>query len=1664
MLILSTFRRRKALFTRGIIFSQIAVQLGVALTPFWATSVNAAMLTPQDDPSSSATAGHLKNLGQAIQSGSLNGMAAQQTTGLAIQNVEQWLQQFGTARVELGTDSRFKPHTGSLDLLLPLYSSESNLVFTQNGIRNVDGQFTGNVGLGHRHFTGGWMLGYNAFYDQNMSRGHKRIGSGVEAWRDYLKLSGNGYYRLSDWRNSQDVIDYDARPANGFDLRTEAWLPTYPALGARVMYEQYYGNEVALVGKDKRQSNPKAVTAGLSWTPVPLVSLTTDHKKGGSQSETLFGLQFNLQFGKSLTSQLDPASIDLKRTLAGSRMDLVERNNNIVLEYRKQEVIKLALPKTISGASGSLQPINYRLETKYGLDKITWNEAALQAAGGKVIEVGAGIYQVMMPAYVAGTANSYTLSGVAFDSRNNSSKAAVTTVKVTAPQVSAAKSNARFLKETIIADGQETAEMIITLASEDGTPVNGMLADLSLSIGEETDMATNGAKAKKASQVTTGSSASLSTITEQGNGVYQVILTSGTRPAKISVTPSLNKLSLTPTTITQISDAASAGIKDSDLTLVVDNVVADGSAQNQVQARITDARGNPVEGIEVSFTLSGSAQVAAGSSLTATSDKKGYVSIAFINIVAEVVTVVVTTMNGNSAKVDTTFVANGASAGLVDGSLTSDRTSAIANGSDRITYNVQVKDANGNVVSGLPVNWNTDGGELSAASSLTDKSGKAETSLTSRQAVAIQVSADLNNSASANAPLVHFTADSSNLDGGKSTLAASQPTIVANNTETSSIILTLKDANDNPVSGQNVQFVSSLTGTSVDDVIDNADGSYRALLKGTKAGIASVTVTVNGTALSTTAAQITLVGDASNLDAGKSAMSAAPATIVANNSETSSITLLLKDVNENPVSGQSVQFISNLTGTSVDDVVENGVGSYSATLTGNKTGVASITATVNGTALSTLTTQVTLTGDSSNLDAGKSTLAASKSSIVADNTDASTLTLALHDVNDNPVSGQTVVFASSLTDSNVSNVTDNHDGTYTALLSGTKSGVTRITVTVNGTTLGVTAAQVTLTADDSNLDADKSTLVASQLTIVADDTETSSITLTLKDVNNNLVSGQNVQFISSLTGTTVDSVIDNGDGSYSALLKGTKAGITSVTVTVNGAALSTTAAQVTLTADASNLDAGKSSMNATPVTIVANNTETSSVTLLLKDVNNNPVSGQSVQFVSDLTGSTMGNVVENGLGGYSTTLTGDKSGVASVTVEVNGTALGTLNTQVTLTGDASNLDAGKSTLAASKSSIVANNSDASTITLTLHDINDNPVSGQTVVFASSLTSSKMSSVTDNRNGTYTASLTGTKAGNTGISVTVNGTALGVTAAQVTLMADGSNLDASNSGITVTPATIVADNSETSKISVVLKDVNGNPVSGQTVQLISSLTGTSIGSITDNIDGSYSALLSGTKAGSASLSLRVNGTALAVTTARVSLIADASTARINSNIMRDRVTLAANNTEMVTYTATVKDAYDNPVNGQTIVWAGNPTSTTLGSSAPTNSAGQASVTLKGTREQEAIINASLNGGTPVNTPKVSFKMPEIAISGNQAITATDITNALANTEAVFANLYNGHWAPTITFPAATGLSGKSVKIINDATYNADITVNGTTFTATFGETYLYTSNGSAWVKK
>ncbi|EJJ3518318.1 inverse autotransporter beta domain-containing protein (plasmid) [Salmonella enterica subsp. salamae] len=60
----------------------------------------------------------------------------------------------------------------------------------------------------------------------------------------------------------------------------------------------------------------------------------------------------NWRIGEPLSHQLDTDAVTELRSLAGSRYDL----NDIILEYRKQEVVKLYLPACIEDRAGKRTP------------------------------------------------------------------------------------------------------------------------------------------------------------------------------------------------------------------------------------------------------------------------------------------------------------------------------------------------------------------------------------------------------------------------------------------------------------------------------------------------------------------------------------------------------------------------------------------------------------------------------------------------------------------------------------------------------------------------------------------------------------------------------------------------------------------------------------------------------------------------------------------------------------------------------------------------------------------------------------------------------------------------------------------------------------------------------------------------------------------------------------------------------------------------------------------------------------------------------------------------------------------------------------------------------------------------------------------------------------
>ncbi|EAR4353366.1 intimin-like inverse autotransporter SinH [Salmonella enterica] len=302
-----------------------------------------------------------------------------QITSSAQSYLEGVMSPYGKIRTSLSVGEGGDLDGSSLDYFIPWYDNQSTLFFSQISAQRKEDRTIGNFGLGVRQNVGNWLLGGNAFYDYDFTRGHRRLGLGTEAWTDYLKFSGNYYHPLSDWKDSEDFDFYEERPARGWDFRMESWLPFYPQLGAKLVYEQYYGDEVALFGTDNLQKDPHAVTLGLEYTPVPLVTVGTDYKAGtGDSNDFSVNATVNYQIGTPLAAQLDPENVKIQHSLMGSRTDFVDRNNFIILEYREKDPLDVTL--WLKADATNEHPecvIEDTPEAAVGLEKCKWTVNAL---------------------------------------------------------------------------------------------------------------------------------------------------------------------------------------------------------------------------------------------------------------------------------------------------------------------------------------------------------------------------------------------------------------------------------------------------------------------------------------------------------------------------------------------------------------------------------------------------------------------------------------------------------------------------------------------------------------------------------------------------------------------------------------------------------------------------------------------------------------------------------------------------------------------------------------------------------------------------------------------------------------------------------------------------------------------------------------------------------------------------------------------------------------------------------------------------------------------------------------------------------------------------------------------------------------------------------------
>ncbi|QIB19791.1 hypothetical protein G3M73_11585 [Escherichia coli] len=1376
-------------------------------------------------------------LSQDMNSEQASGMARGWASSEASGAMTDWLNNFGTAKISLGVDEDFSLKNSQFDFLHPWYDTPDYLLFSQHTLHRTDDRTQINTGLGWRHFTSSWMSGINLFFDHDLSRYHSRAGLGAEYWRDYLKLSSNAYIGLTGWRSAPELDnDFEARPANGWDLRAEGWLPAWPQLGGKLVYEQYYGDEVALFDKNDRQSNPHAITAGLNYTPFPLLTLSAEQRQGKQgENDTRFAVDLTWQPSSSMQKQLNPDEVAGRRSLAGSRYDLIDRNNNIVLEYRKKELIRLSLLDPVKGKSGEIKPLVSSLQTKYALKGYNIEAAALEAAGGKVSTSGKDI-TVTLPGYrftnTPETDNTWSIDVTAEDVKGNMSRHEQSMVVIQAPTLSQKDSLLSVNPLTVAADKKSTTTLTVTAHDSDGTPVPGLALQT---------------RSEGVQDIT------LSDWTDNGDGSYIQMLTAGTTSGSVTLTPQINgESAVKESIVVNIVPVVSSRDHSS---ITIDNVSYYAGDDIKVRVELKDESNQPVayqkEELVKAVTVENSKP---GTTIVWHEEQPGVYTanypahkqgtalraqLSLHNWNAPLQSHIYNIeANQNKARVATLSATNNDV--YADKKTFNTLTINVTDESDNplINHQVTFKNEKGSAEFVEPPQQNTDG------------YGVATINMVSQVAEENTISATLPNGFSQRI-IAKFVSDSSTPKFKQ--LVADPDTIIAGNSQGSTLTAIVTDFHNNPLKDMKVNFVAP-GGSQLDNTTATTDqsGIVRVHLTSSKAGSYSVDASLEVDKNIHQSVTITVVP---NREQSVMTLNAGSGSAIANNTNIVTLTASVKDVYGHPLPDEDVKFTlpASMTGNftlSSETARTDANGDAVVTLRGTKAGEFTVTATLtrNNTVVYQ---QVTFIGDTNS--AQLQPLTASLNSIVAGNSTGSTLTATILDAYQNPLKDQLVTFQSNDVTLSGTEVTTNTLGQATVTMTSNIAGQHNVVVSRKAQASDNKTFSLSVLPDESS--AKVISITGAEKTITVG--ENITLRILVQDAFNNVIAGQRVRLSAQPTTniTIGDTAYTDNNGYAYVNLLSTQPGVYQVTATLDN----NSSSKVDV-----NVANGKLELTSSKPETTVHNSEGITLTATARNARGELMPGQIITFSVTPEGATLSNtgeVLTDQSGQAKVTLTSDKVNVYTVTAIMGKDV--PVQSQVTVAVKADAKTAHVVSVVASPDTITADGIDSSTITSRVEDDYGFPVEGVDVSYTLDTKGRPVVNIPTTRtdqSGQVTATITSTLAETLTVNVQVPGTAN--QSAAITLIAG--TADESKSILKSDVSTLMADYQHSAKLTLTLQDKYGNPiVTSDHLEFVQSGPFVNFLKLSD-IDysqrnyGEYTVTVTGGKEGTATLIPMLNG--------------------------------------------------------------------------------------------------------------------------------------------------------------------------------------------------------------
>lgn len=1283
------------------------------------------------------------------------------------------------------------------------------------------------------------------------------------------------------------------------------------------------------------------------------------------ENDTRFAVDFTWQPGSAMQKQLDPNEVAARRSLAGSRYDLVDRNNNIVLEYRKKELVRLTLTDPVTGKSGEVKSLVSSLQTKYALKGYNVEATALEAAGGKVVTTGKDIL-VTLPAYrftsTPETDNTWPIEVTAEDVKGNLSNREQSMVVVQAPTLSQKDSSVSLSTQTLNADSHSTATLTFIAHDAAGNPVVGLV----LSTRHE-----------GVQDIT------LSEWKDNGDGSYTQILTTGAMSGTLTLMPQLNGVDAAkaPAVVNIISISSSR--THSSIKIDKDRYLSGNPIEVTVELR--DENDKPVK--EQKQQLNNAVSIDNVKPGVTTDWKETADGVYKATYTAYTkgsgLTAKLLMQNWNEDLHTAGFIidANPQSAKIA--TLSASNNGVLANENAANTVSVNVADEGSNPINDHTVTFAVLSGSATSFNNQntakTDVNGLATFDLKSSKQEDNTVEVTLENGVKQTL-IVSFVSDSST---AQVELQKSKNEVVADGNDSATMTATVRDAKGNLLNDVKVTFnVNSAEAKLSQTEVNSHDGIATATLTSLKNGDYTVTASVSSGSQANQ--QVIFIGDQST---AALTLSVPSGDITVTNTAPLHMTATLQDKNGNPLIDKEITFSVPNDVASQFSISNGGKGMTDS----NGVAIASLTGTLAGTHMITArlansnvsdTQPMTFVADK---DRAVVVLQTSKAEIIGNGVDETTLTATVKDPSNHPVAGITVTFtmpqdvAANFTLENNGIAITQANGEAHVTLKGKKAGTHTVTATLGNNNTS-DSQPVTFVADKTSAQV---VLQMSKDEITGNGVDNATLTATVKDQFDNEVNNLPVTFSSASSGLTLTPGVSNTNesGIAQATLAGVAFGEQTVTASLanNGASDNKTVHFIGDTAAAKIIE-----LTPVPDSIIAGTPQNSSgsvITATVVDNNGFPVKGVTVNFTSRTNSAEMtngGQAVTNEQGKATVTYTNTRSSIESGarphTVEAsleNGSS--TLSTSINVNADAST--AHLTLLQALFDTVSAG--DTTNLYIEVKDNYGNGVPQQEVTLRVSpsegVTPSNNAIYTTNHDGNFYASFTATKAGVYQVTATLeNGDSMQQTVTYVPNVA--------NAEITLAASKdpVIADNNDITTLTATVADTEGNAIANTEVTFTlpedvrANFTLSDGGKAVTDADGKAKVTLKGTKAGAHTVTASMAGGKSEQLV--VNFIADTLTAQVNLNVTEDN--FIANNVGMTRLQATVTDGNGNPLANEAVTFtlpADVSASFTLGQggSAITDINGKAEVTLSGTKSGTYPVTVSVNNYGVSDTKQVTL---------------------------------------------------------------------------------------------